>query len=148
MGFCPLFSSIIFRSTDAFSSDVHLPLTEKRASRRVLRRQVRSVCGLESGAVASASRDWSIRVWVPKDTGYELSKTLVGHQHYVSVVISVPPVSWLPEGGLLSGSSISLAFSSASSFANRLVTCEYFWTRCSGSIRLQAVMTSRFWRGT
>ena len=57
---------------------------------------VRAVCALPDGRIATGSRDKMIKIWFETgDAEYELMKTLVGHTDYVSALAYVPASSAL-----------------------------------------------------
>ena len=59
---------------------------------------VRAVSCTPDGAVLTASRDSTVRVWRRSEAGTYVSTTLLGHTHYVIAVCSTPG------GGIASGS--------------------------------------------
>eukprot|EP00741_Cyanophora_paradoxa_P021231 tig00000237_g20492.t1 len=87
--------------------DAHYKLSAELLPKHEM--DVRSVCALLNGQVATASRDRTVKVWavVPDAEGKERAWTevavLTGHEHFVSCVAEVPR----PDGGpttLVSGS--------------------------------------------
>ncbi|CAM6084680.1 unnamed protein product [Calypogeia fissa] len=67
---------------------------------------VRGLCIFGDSAIATGSRDKSVRCWYPTEgdkAGYVMGKTLVGHSSFVGPVSWIPPTEELPSGGLVSG---------------------------------------------
>ncbi|KAG6542654.1 hypothetical protein Mapa_015888 [Marchantia paleacea] len=67
---------------------------------------VRGVCICGDNAIATGSRDKSVRFWVAKDGEkgfYTLDKTLIGHTSFVGPVAWISPSEEFPAGGLVSG---------------------------------------------
>lgn len=66
--------------------------------------QVRGACVLSESAIATGSRDKSVRIWVTEDSGgFALSKTLIGHTSFVGPVAWIPPCAQYATGVLVSG---------------------------------------------
>eukprot|EP00271_Cylindrocystis_brebissonii_P020257 TRINITY_DN6639_c0_g1_i1.p1 TRINITY_DN6639_c0_g1~~TRINITY_DN6639_c0_g1_i1.p1 ORF type:complete len:503 (-),score=61.38 TRINITY_DN6639_c0_g1_i1:147-1577(-) len=71
---------------------------------------VRGLCSLPDGLIATASRDKTIRIWKPSTDAassgshYSHALTLVGHKHFVGPLSWLPPNERLPAGALVSGS--------------------------------------------
>jgi phospholipase A-2-activating protein len=64
------------------------------------------LCVFGDSAIATGSRDKSIRCWYPAEgekNEYILGKTLIGHTSFVGPVSWIPPSEELPGGGLISG---------------------------------------------
>lgn len=64
------------------------------------------MCVFGDSAIATGSRDKSIRCWYPTEgdkVGYVLGKTLIEHTSFVGPVSWIPPSEELPSGGLVSG---------------------------------------------
>lgn len=63
------------------------------------------MCVLNDGSIATASRDKTIRIWKANPQGiWQTVHTLLGHEHFVSVVLALPVgSSQVNRGGLASG---------------------------------------------
>lgn len=64
--------------------------------------EVRSVLVLENGTIVTGSRDRTIRVWIPAAKGYELNKTLIGHEGAVASFAVVSGSPYYPGGVIAS----------------------------------------------
>lgn len=56
-----------------------------------------------TGALISASRDKTAKLWLPIENGYSLRRTFKGHTKYVSCVTSMEPSEEFPSGLILTG---------------------------------------------
>jgi len=56
-----------------------------------------------AGALISASRDKTAKLWMPLDASYTLRKTFKGHTKYVSCITSMEPTEEFPSGLILTG---------------------------------------------
>ncbi|CAN6459831.1 unnamed protein product [Victoria cruziana] len=65
---------------------------------------VRGVCVCGDTAIATSSRDKTVKFWVQNsDNGYKLSKTMAEHTSFVGPLAWIAPSNDLLEGGIVSG---------------------------------------------
>jgi len=73
---------------DTYQLSATLPMHEDKEN------DVRSVDGLDDGAIVTGSRDRTVRIWRPATTDegmtYTCDSTLIGHTHYVQRVCATP----------------------------------------------------------
>lgn len=61
---------------------------------------IRAVCPavFPAGAILTASRDRTTRVWVPEGQHYTEGHVLAGHENFISAVCALPPSDKHPHG--------------------------------------------------
>jgi len=66
--------------------------------------QVRGICVCGSEAIATSSRDRTVRLWsLDGNRKFVSSKILLGHTSFVGPLAWIPPNSEFPVGGVVSG---------------------------------------------
>ncbi|XP_014494200.1 phospholipase A-2-activating protein [Vigna radiata var. radiata] len=72
---------------------------------------VRGICVCGSEAIATSSRDRSVRLWsLDSNRKFVSSKILLGHTSFVGPLAWIPPNSEFPLGGIVSGGMDTLVF--------------------------------------
>ncbi|KAK4798160.1 hypothetical protein SAY86_030486 [Trapa natans] len=86
--------------------DIDRSVYQLRCELRGHEGDVRGICIIGRGMIATSSRDQTVRVWSlsPSDRWkYESTRTLLGHTSFVGPLSWIPPNDQYSEGGIVSG---------------------------------------------